>query len=64
MYLCVDYLRVVCSCACRILVRQSVVVSFIDTLISLMEESCKNWVRFKQFYLIFAEFATFGDVER
>ena len=43
---------------------QSVLVGFVDTLISLIEEACKNWVRFKQYFAIFADVVDFGDAER
>ncbi len=39
-------------------------VGFVDTLISLIEEACKNWVRFKQYFAIFADVVDFGDAER
>ena len=45
-------------------VPQSVLVGFVDTLISLIEEACKNWVRFKQYFAIFADVVDFGDAER
>jgi hypothetical protein len=56
-------LHSVCLCV-QSSVPQSVLVGFVDTLISLIEEACKNWVRFKQYFAIFADVVDFGDAER
>jgi hypothetical protein len=56
-------LHLVCSCV-QSFVPQSALVGFVDMLISLIEEACKNWVRFKQYFAIFADVVDFGDAER
>ncbi len=61
MLLCLLHLVWLCV---QSFVPQSVLVGFVDTLISLIEEACKNWVRFKQYFAIFADVVDFGDAER